>query len=194
MILRHRERQPGNSPTNKRMKNVRKELFQKTGTYTTINEIWTKNEKGVISPKISDFLWKLCHNKHKVGTWFLRIKGWEDRAHCKCGKLETMNHILIECPLNQGRAIWNYMKEEWEQNLSKTSWLKPTIELIRGLGSIQLKNKPRWMNEAYIERTAEAIWMIWTLRNNRLFNKKVIPERPAIKMLKEALRRQNGPI
>jgi len=73
------------------------------------------------------------------------------------------------------------MKEEWEQSFPKTLWLQLTIELIRGLGSIQLKDKPRWMNEACIERAVEAIWIIWTLRNNQIFNKRVIPERLAIK-------------
>jgi len=70
------------------------------------------NGKGIISPKMNDFLWKLGHNRHKIGTWFLKIKGWQNKAYCKCGKLETMNHIIIECPLNQGPTIWNHMKSE----------------------------------------------------------------------------------
>jgi len=101
-----------------------------------------------------------------VGIWFLKIKGWENRVHCKCGKLETMDHIIIECLLNQGHAIWDYMESEWKQTFPKTKWIQPTIELIRGLGSIQLREKPRWMSEAYIERITEAIWLIWTIRNN----------------------------
>jgi len=39
-----------------------------------INDIWINNEKKVTSPKINNFLWKLCHNRHKVETWFLKIK------------------------------------------------------------------------------------------------------------------------
>jgi len=105
MILRHCKRQPGNIPTYKRMEDIRIELFQKTETCITINKIWTNNEKDIIPPKIKDFLWKLCHNRHKVGEWFLKIKGWENRAYCKCGQLDTIDHILMECPLNQGQAI-----------------------------------------------------------------------------------------
>jgi len=71
----------------------------------TISEIWINNEKGIIPPKISNFLWKLCYDRYKVGAWFLKIKGWKDRAYYKCGQLETIDHILIECPLNQGQAI-----------------------------------------------------------------------------------------
>jgi len=104
--------------------------------------------------------------EHKVGTWFLKIRGWENRAHCKCGELKTMNHIIMECPLNQGSAIWDYMKSEWKQIFPKTQWLQPTIELIRELGSIQLRKSPKWISEAYIERITEAIWLIWTIRNN----------------------------
>jgi len=80
------------------------------------------------------------------------------------------------------------MENEWKQSFPKTQWLQPTIELIRGLGLIHLRNKPRWTNEAYVETIAEAMWLIWTIRNNRTFNKKEIPERMAIKMLKEILR------
>jgi len=105
MILRSRKRQPGNRQTTERMEGTRVELTQKTENPITIAEIWTNNKSTVISPKISDFLWKLCHNRHKVEEWFKRITGWEDKSECKCGKLETMNHILMECPLNQGKAI-----------------------------------------------------------------------------------------
>jgi len=58
------------------------------------------------------------------------------------------------------------MKSEWKQIFPKTQWLQPTIELIRGLGSIQLRKSPKWISEAYIERITEAIWLIWTIRNN----------------------------
>jgi len=43
------------------------------------------------------------------------------------------------------------------------------------------------MNEAYIERIAKAIWQIWTIKNNQIFNKKEIPKGIAIRMLKETL-------
>jgi len=169
------------------MEKTKKELLQKTGACMTINDIWTNNRKGIIPPKISDFLWKLCHTKHKVGTWFLKIRGWENRAHCKCGKLETIDHIIMECLLNQGPAIWDYMESEWKQTFPKTQWPQPTIELIRGLGSIQLRERPRWTNEAYIERITEAIWLIWTIRNNQIFNRKEIPKEPVRRMLKNTL-------
>jgi len=187
MILRQHNRQPGNDPTKSRLEKTKKELLQKTGICMTTNDIWMNNRKGIIPPKIDDFLWKLCHNRHKIGTWFLKIKGWENRAHCKCGKLETMNHIIMECPLNQGPTIWNHMKSEWEQTFPKTQWLQPIIELIRGLGSIQLRKSPRWISEVYIERKTEAIWLIWTIRNNQIFNKREIPAELATKMIKRSL-------
>jgi len=188
IILRHRNRQPSNNPTKSRIEKTKTELLQKTGTCITVDDIWTNNGKGIIPPKISDFLWKLNHNRHKVGTWFQKIKGWENRAHCKCGKLETMDHIIIECPLNQGHAIWDYIESDWKWTFPKTQWLQPTIELIRGLGSIQLRERPKWMSEAYIERITEAIWLIWTIRNNQIFNRKKIPKEAAIRLLKNTLK------
>jgi len=58
---------------------------------------------------------------------------------------------------------------------------------VRGLGSVQLKNQPRWTNEAYIERTSKAVWLIWSIRNNKVFNKKDIPKAVAVRMLRKAL-------
>ena len=75
MILRHQNRQPGNNPTKRRMEKTKNELLQKTGACITVNDIWTNNGKGIIPSKISDFLWKLSHNRHKMDTWFLKIRG-----------------------------------------------------------------------------------------------------------------------
>jgi len=75
MILRYQNKQPGDNPTKSRIEKTKIELLQKTGTCGTMNNIWTNNGKGIIPPKISDFLWKLNHNRHKVGTWFQKIKG-----------------------------------------------------------------------------------------------------------------------
>jgi len=187
MILRQRKRQPGNDATKRRIEKTKEELLRKTGTCITRNDIWINNGKRIIPPKVNDFLWKLCHDKHKIGPWFLKIKGWENKAHCKCGKLETMNYIIMECSLNQGPTIWNYMKNKWKQTFSKTQWLQLTIELIRGLGSIQLGKSPRWMNKAYIERVTEATWLIWTIRNNQIFNKREMTIELATKMIERTL-------
>ena len=88
----------------------------------------------------------------------------------------------------QGPAIWDYMENEWKQTFPKIQWLQPTIELIRELGSIQLRERPRWMSEAYRERVAEAIWLMQTIRNNQIFNRKKIPKEPTIRILKKTLR------
>jgi len=75
MILRQHNRQPGNDQTKSRLEKTKKELLQKTGICITTSDIWMNNGKGIISPKMNDFLWKLGHNRHKIGTWFLKIKG-----------------------------------------------------------------------------------------------------------------------
>jgi len=43
------------------------------------------------------------------------------------------------------------------------------------------------MSEAYIERITEAIWLIWTIRNNQIFNRKKMPKEAAIRLLKKTL-------
>lgn len=51
-----------------------------------------------------------------------------------------------------------------------------------------MKNRPGWTNEAYIERVAEAIQLIWAIRNNRIFNKRKTTKKMAIRMLNDALK------
>ena len=194
MILRHYNRQPRNNLTERRIKETEKELLQKTGVCITINNIWINNEKRVISPKINDFLWKLCYNRHKVRTWFLKIRGQKNKAYCKCRKLKTIDHIIMECLLNQGPTIQNYIENKWKQTFPKTQWLQPTIKLIRELGSIQLKESPKWMSEAYIEKITKAIQQIQTIKNNQIFNKKEIPKELAIRILYKLRKKENGSI
>jgi len=43
------------------------------------------------------------------------------------------------------------------------------------------------MNEAYIERVTEAIWLIWTIRNNQIFNKREMSMELATKMIERTL-------
>jgi len=48
-------------------------------------------------------------------------------------------------------------------------------------------NQPKWTNKAYIERVSEAVWLIWSIRNNRVFNKTETAKTIAVRMLKEVL-------
>jgi len=43
------------------------------------------------------------------------------------------------------------------------------------------------MSKAYIKRITEAIWLIWTIKNNQIFNRKKIPKEVAIRLLKNTL-------
>ena len=67
IILRQHNRQPRNDPTKRRIEKTKEELLRKTGTCITRNDIWINNGKRIIPPKINDFLWKLCHDRHKIG-------------------------------------------------------------------------------------------------------------------------------
>jgi len=35
---------------------------------------------------------------------------------CKCGKTETIDHILTECKLNKSEDIWQEAEEMWKKN------------------------------------------------------------------------------
>ncbi|KAF8316924.1 uncharacterized protein EI90DRAFT_2856666, partial [Cantharellus anzutake] len=59
------------------------------------------------SPEIRNFLWKLTHNCLKIGNYWLRIPKYEHHSECEhCQQMETIDHILFECPQNHGKRLW----------------------------------------------------------------------------------------
>ena len=147
---------------------------RKTGNWIMNKDIWNGLKNKKIPFKVKDFIWKLIYNRHKVGNWFKRIPNWQDKAICECGKIETIDHILTEYKLNKSKDIWQEAKKMWEKNNKNFQWIKPNVRILRGLGAIKLREKeklaPEWLNKRYIEIIMETTWMIWNIRNKRIFN------------------------
>ena len=143
----------------KRIENTYEEYKRKTGNRMMSKDIWTGIKNKRIPFKIKDFIWKLIYNQHKVGNQFKIIPNWQDKAICKCGKTETMNHILIECKLNKSKDIWQEAESKWKENDKGFKWIKPNVKILQGLGAIKLKEQnktaPDQINERYIEIVAE---------------------------------------
>jgi len=143
LILQEKNLKPGGEQTQKRIEDICKEHKRKTENRIISKDIWTGIKNKRIPFKVKDFIWKLIHNRHKVGDWFKKIPNWQDKAICECGEIETMNHILIECEKNKSRDIWQEAEKIWKENNKDFKWIRPNIEVIRGLGAIQLKEQNR---------------------------------------------------
>jgi len=189
LILQEKNLKPGGEQTQKRIEDTCKEHKRKTKNKITSKDIWTGIKNKRIPFKVKDFIWKLIHNCHKVGDWFKKIPNWQDKATCEYGEIETMNYILVECEKN--KSIWQEAEKIWKENNKDFKWIRPNVEVIRELGAIQLKEQnriaPEWLNERYIEIVAETIWMIWNIRNKRIFNNIRLTREEAIKKWEETM-------
>lgn len=177
LILANRNITPGTDITRSNIKRTQTAHHVKTGRIPLEHEIWSSINKDPIPMKFRDFIWKLIHNRHKVGRWFLKIPEWEEKAQCECGELESMEYIIFKCKLNNEKTIWEQAEKLWTTTTKVTKWIKPNIDLIMSLGAIRLKHShnikdqaPRWLNEKYIEIVSETAWIIWKMRNDRVFN------------------------
>jgi len=191
LILQEKNLKPEGKPTQERIKETCEEHKRKTENRIMNKDIWNGLKNKKIPFKIKDFIWKLIHNHHKVGNWFKRIPSWEDKAICKCGETETIDHILTECELNRSEDIWQEAEEMWKKNNKNFQWIKPNIKILRGLGAIKLKEKeklaPEWLNERYIEIVTEITWLIWNIRNKRIFEKIKLMQEKATKKWRETM-------
>ena len=53
-----------------------------------------------------------------------------------------MEHIIFECPVEGRLEIWEYAEKLWNKTTTiNNPWIIPTIDMIRGLGKMQIKRK-----------------------------------------------------
>src|SRR5882672_9331829 len=87
--------------TKKGQENLRDtmEALEETGSpRPTEQKVWKDLKHSTIRKNITDWLWKLIHNRLRSGTYWMNVPGYEERAYCcYCQNLETMGHILFSC-------------------------------------------------------------------------------------------------
>jgi len=68
LILQEKNLKPGGKLMQKRIEDTYEEHKRKTGNRMMSKDIWTGIKNKRIPFKIKDFIWKLTHNRHKVGN------------------------------------------------------------------------------------------------------------------------------
>ena len=81
-----------------------------------------------------------------------------------------------------------------EKNNKNFQWIKPNVKILRGLEAIKLRKKEKlaleWLNERYIEIIMETTWMIWNIRNKRIFDNIKLTKKEATKKQKETMNKK----
>ncbi|KAI0653758.1 hypothetical protein C8Q70DRAFT_927104 [Cubamyces menziesii] len=80
---------------------------QYDGNKNTKVALWKAIRRSEIDKRVRDFIWKMAHGAHRVGTFWSNIPGYENRAVCvKCGTMEDMDHILTKCSAAGQERLW----------------------------------------------------------------------------------------
>ena len=176
------KKQEHNINTKMRLEDAQDEILRVCGYRPTTQQIWKSLKKEPIRPKIRDFIWLIITNRLRCGTYFRNIPKWEEKQFCECGELETPEHIILNCEKRPVKELWSYVKDLWikskQNNNKENEWIEPSIGIVRGLGTIQIKNNKGHiaptMTHKYKVMISEAIWLIWKLRCESIFQERKI--------------------
>lgn len=163
-----------------------------TGKKPTEQQIF-KGIKEPIEGKIGDFIWKIIHNSNRCGEeYFKHFK--PEAQYCKCGEVESVDHILLECRWTHQNKAWDYIGEIWKTinkvENNNNEWKKPSIGLIRGIGAVQIKKGERadkGLTSLYKILITETVWILWKGRNERVINDNHIDEKEILWKIKDRL-------
>ena len=122
---------------------------------------------------MTDFLWKMIHNRLKCGKFFRYIENLKDREFCTCGETETPEHILLHCKESEVENFWKEIEKIWKMT-TKINWIHPTKGIMTGIGTIIFSNeegqKLIQITERYKTMVTQGIWIIWKARNRKIFD------------------------
>ena len=95
--------------------------------------------------------------------------------------METMDHILFSCTIEEREQIWEMAEKLYELPMkanTRLSWTVPSEALLRGLSSLKLRNTNGKYNKQATERyeliVSETAWLLWKCRNERVICQKEI--------------------
>lgn len=192
-IVKLIKEKPGGDKTHWIVEDIKDEVERITGKRPPATRIWKNIWHKNIPLKVSDFLWKLTHDKLRCGNYFRHIPSWEEKQMCVCGEIETPYHILLECQNRHPKVIWQRIKEIWNAIKEPEAPIFPTpsIGLIRGFGVIVMGDNKRMMKawtRRYHVLMSHAIWLIWKLRCDSIFEERAILPNEYISRLNEKIR------
>ena len=171
LAVKENMKKPGGVETGRNMTMVQEEVEKVWKMKVKEKEVW-KGLKKIDQPQIAQFIWKIAHGRIKCGRFFRFIPQWTDKEFCKCGKTESVEHILFECEESHQEAVWLDVKEKWEKK-TKLGFKQPKIGTLIALGAVKIESKKdrkrRKWERLYRVMVATASWSIWKMRNRRIF-------------------------
>jgi hypothetical protein len=188
LALRENMTYPGGQATSENMDKIMHRIANKWDVKTSEYEIWKGLQK-IEQPQIRDFIWKMIHGRIKCGPFFRFIPRWSDKEFCRCGKSETIEHILLRCEETGQKKLWEVIGKIWEET-TKIKFERPEIGDVMGIGQIKIRTsmgESKGITELYKTIVTTAVWSIWKNRNKRIFEEELETEEMQIGTWREMI-------
>ena len=167
--IHNKRRQPTRAGSVRNLENIQECTRAIFKVRPTTESVWTATKHKDLTRKTQDFLWKSTQNTYKIGSYWTRIEGYQDRGVCLlCNKVEDMEHILTKCRAGTCKEAWRLANEMWAKR--HQSELPNTLGGMLGCGLASFTDEDRpdkGKNRLYRILVSETAYLIWKLRNER---------------------------
>ena len=169
-ILRDKRKMPTRTGTDRNVKTIQESAKETFGVRPTQEKVWMSTKHRDLTRKTRDFLWKSTQNAYKIGYYWTKIDGYQERGICPiCDKVEDMEHILTKCEAGTRKEAWRLANSLWAKR--HPSAMPNTLGGVLGCGLASFKTregKPdTGKNRLYRIVVSETAYLIWKLRNER---------------------------
>ncbi|KAI0684024.1 hypothetical protein C8T65DRAFT_622841, partial [Cerioporus squamosus] len=159
---------------------VRAALYHTTKTMPTVPSLWKSIRDKTVPRRMRDFWWKAMHDALRVGHYWTKIPGYEQRAQCQvCDCEDSLEHILLECDAPGQSVVWTCV-----DRLLQAAGAPPierSVGVVLGAPALSLAEltprraagKQRLVRILYME----AAHLVWKLRCERVIQHEGDPER-----------------
>jgi ribonuclease HI/exonuclease III len=190
LLLRNKNTDPITNVGRRSINRIKEAIEEVSGKRPTDQGVWSTLWKSALSNKFKDFQWKLIHDRLRCGMYFKNITNLQDRANCRCGAIETPQHIFFDCKESGQASLWNFVRKLYGDHFTG---LLPNlnIEVIKGLGFLKVKKTNKSENKANSQTLqriiATTVWTIWKLRNKAVIEEQTITSAQYIESFKKDL-------
>ncbi|KAI0339655.1 ribonuclease H-like protein [Trametopsis cervina] len=150
-----------------------------TGLVPTTGTIWNAIRNRNNRRLVQTFLWRLIHNAFRCGEWWQHISGFEERSLCGiCQQLESVEHILIQCPSPGRKVIWSLVTAALFQKAQHL----PRLSLGSIIGANLLEVPPQnglkrpGATRLQTILITESAYLIWKIRCERVMERALTPD------------------
>ncbi|KAI0044499.1 ribonuclease H-like protein [Auriscalpium vulgare] len=155
-----------------------------SGSLDTDSTVWTGCASRDLPKTMQQFIFRTLHRSYKIGAFWLPIPGYEERAVCTAchDPIETMEHILTECPDNHQSHLWTLAEDLWPHGAH--SWPNVSLGTVLASGRLEARlpdpDNPNTLKphkgasrllKILVSETAR---LIWVLRCDRAINGTIV--------------------